>query len=129
MKFSVVIYAPPYSNQAAASALKFSRAVIANGHSIYRIFFFSDGVHNANSLAITPQDEVNLQAEWHDLIYEQNIDSVVCVTSGLKRGVIDSKESEKRNLGSSSMMSSSELSGLGQLIDAYTNSDHVLNFG
>ena len=129
MKFSVVVYAPPYSNEGAASALKFSRAVIAKGHFIYRIFFFSDGVHNANSLTITPQDELNLQAEWHDLIYEQNIDSVVCVTSGLKRGVIDSKEAEKRNLTSSSMMSSSELSGLGQLIDAYANSDRVLSFG
>ena len=129
MKFSVVVYAPPYSSEAATSALKFSRAVIAKGHSIYRIFFFSDGVHNANSLVITPQDEINLQAEWHNLIYEQDIDSVVCVTSGLKRGVIDSKESEKRNLDSISMMSSSEFSGLGQLIDAYTNSDRVLNFG
>tara|TARA_B100000945_G_C20247488_1_gene532871 strand:+ start:116 stop:505 length:390 start_codon:yes stop_codon:yes gene_type:complete len=129
VKFSVVVYAPPYSSEAATSALKFSRAVIAKGHSIYRIFFFSDGVHNANSLVITPQDEINLQAEWHDLIYEQDIDSVVCVTSGLKRGVIDSKESEKRNLDSISMMSSSEFSGLGQLIDAYTNSDRVLNFG
>ena len=46
----------------------------------------------------------------------KDIDSVV-FTSGLKRGVIDSQESEKRNLDSSSMKSSSELSGLGQLID------------
>ncbi len=129
MKFSVVVYAPPYSSEAATSALKFSRAVIAKGHSIYRIFFFSDGVHNANSLAITPQDEINLQAEWHDLIYEQDIDSVVCVSSGLKRGVIDSKESENRKLDGGSMMPSSELSGLGQLVDAYSNSDRVLSFG
>ena len=129
MKFSVVVYAPPYSSEAATSALKFSRAVIAKGHSIYRIFFFSDGVHNANSLTITPQDEINLQAEWHDLIYEQDIDSVVCVSSGLKRGVIDSKESENRKLDGGSMMPSSELSGLGQLVDAYSNSDRVLSFG
>ena len=80
-------------------------------------------------MAITPQDEINLQADWHDLIDEQDIDSVVCVTSGLKRGVIDSQESEKHNLAYSSMMSSSELSGLGQLIDAYANSDRVLSFG
>ena len=129
MKFSVVVYAPPYSSEAATSALKFSRAVIAKGHSIYRIFFFSDGVHNANSLTITPQDEINLQAEWHDLIYEQDIDSVVCVSSGLKRGVIDSKQSENRKLDGGSMMPSSELSGLGQLVDAYSNSDRVISFG
>ena len=129
MKFSVVIYASPYSKEAATSALKFSRAVILKGHSIYRIFFFSDGVHNASKLAITPQDEINIQKEWHSLIQEEDIDSIVCVTSGLKRGIINEKESKKLKLDSSSLMPSSDLSGLGQLIDAFDNSDRVLSFG
>ena len=129
MKFSVVVYASPYSNEAAISALKFASAVISKGHSIYRIFFFSDGVHNANKLAITPQDEINLQEQWHTLIQENDLDSVVCVTSGLKRGIIDEKESSNRKLDCSSIMSSSDLSGLGQLVDAYDKSDRVLNFG
>ena len=93
MKFEVVVSAPPYSNEAAASALKFSRAVIAKGHSIYRIFFFSDGVHNANSLAITPQDEINLQAEWHDLIDEQDIESEM-----LKNFYKDSKKVSNKKM-------------------------------
>ena len=129
MKFSVVVYASPYSSEAAISALKFSRAVISKGHSIYRIFFFSNGVHNANKLAITPQDETNIQEEWHTLIQENDLDSVVCATSGLKRGLIDEKESKNRKLNYSSIMPSSDLSGLGQLVDAYDNSDRVLNFG
>ena len=129
MKFSVVVYASPYTNEAAISALKFARAVISKGHSIYRIFFFSDGVHNANKLAITPQDEINLQEQWHTLIQENDLDSVVCVTSGLKRGIVDEKESLNRKLDCSSIMPSSDLSGLGQLVDAYDNSDRVLNFG
>ena len=129
MKFSVVVYASPYSNEAAVSALNFSRAVISKGHSIYRIFFFSDGVHNANKLAITPQDEINLHEQWHTLIQENDLDSVVCVTSGLKRGIVDEKESLNRKLDCSSIMPSSDLSGLGQLVDAYDNSDRVLNFG
>ena len=129
MKFSVVVYASPYSNEAAISALNFSSAVISKGHSIYRIFFFTDGVDNANKLAITPQDEINLQEQWHTLIQENDLDSVVCVTSGLKRGIIDEKESSNRKLDCSSIMPSSDLSGLGQLVDAYDNSDRVLNFG
>ena len=93
------------------------------------IEFFSFQTASITLIAWTiPQDEINLQAGWHNLIDEQDIDSVVYV-NGLKRGVIDSQESEKRNLDSSSMMSSSELSGLGQLIDAYANSDRVLSFG
>ena len=129
MKFSVVVYASPYSNEAAISALNFSRAVISKGHSIYRIFFFSDGVYNANKLAIASQDETSIQEQWDTLIQENDLDSVVCVTSGLKRGIIDEKESSNRKLDCSSIMPSSDLSGLGQLVDAYDNSDRVLNFG
>mgnify|MGYP001375257766 CR=1 FL=1 len=86
-------------------------------------------MHNASKLAITPQDEINLQEEWHKLIQKEHIDSVVCVTSGLKRGIIDEKESKKRKLDSNSIMPSSDLSGLGQLVDAFDNSDRVLSFG
>ena len=86
-------------------------------------------MHNANKLAITPQDETNIQEEWHTLIQENDLDSVVCATSGLKRGLIDEKESKNRKLNYSSIMPSSDLSGLGQLVDAYDNSDRVLNFG
>ena len=63
------------------------------------------------------------------IIQEEDIDSIVCVTSGLKRGIIDEKESKKLKLDSSSIMSSSDLSGLGQLVDAFDNSDRVLSFG
>ncbi len=129
MKFSVVVYGAPYSNEASASALNFSQAVINQGHSIYRLFFFSDGVHNANRFVVTPQDEINLQDEWEELIQEYSIDSIVCVTSGLKRGIINEGEAKRHKLDVSSIKPNSELSGLGQLIDAYSNSNRIISFG
>ena len=128
MKFSVIVYGAPYSNEASVSALNFSQAVINQGHSIYRIFFFSDGVHNANRFVVTPQDEINLQDEWDKLIQEYSIDSIVCVTSGLKRGVIDEGEAKRHKFEVSSIKSNSELAGLGQLIDAYSKSNRVISF-
>ena len=129
MKFSVVIYSAPYTSEAAASALRFSETLISEGHDIYRLFFFSDGVHNANKLAVTPQDEVNLQAAWDELITSNKLDSVVCVSSAIKRGILDDNEARKHELSSESLKPSSKIAGLGQLVDAYINSDRVINFG
>jgi len=129
MKFAIVIYAAPYSSQAAQTALYFARAVLSQGHEIYRVFFFGDGVHNTNSLAVVAQDDQNLQRAWDKLIRDNSIDSIVCVTSAIKRGILDAAEAKRYNLKNVSLLDSSEIAGLGQLIDATTNSDRVVNFG
>lgn len=129
MKFSIVVYAAPYSSQAASTAYNFCQAVLAQGHDIYRLFFFGDGVHNANSLTVVAQDEVNLQQEWDTLIKAHDIDSVVCVTSAIRRGIVDEQESIRHELSGVSTLSSSEIAGLGQLIDAAVQSDRLINFG
>jgi tRNA 2-thiouridine synthesizing protein D len=129
MKFSIVVYAAPYSSEAAASAYNFCKAALAQGHDIYRLFFFGDGVHNASSLAVAPQDENNLQQLWHALIQQHDLDSVICVSSALKRGIVDTQEAGRHDLLGASAYDSSEISGLGQLVDATANSDRVVNFG
>ncbi len=129
MKFSLVIYAAPYSSESAATALRFARSLIAQGHELYRLFFFGDGVHNVSKLTVVAQDEINLQQQWNALINEYKIDSVVCVSSALRRGILDQTEANRHDLGVASAYESSEVAGLGQLIDATLNSDRVVNFG
>ena len=129
MKFSIVIYAAPYSTESAASALRFAESLIQQGHELYRLFFFGDGVHNASKLTVVAQDEINLQLQWSKLIEEHDIDSVICVSSALRRGVLDQTEADRHELGIASAYESSEVAGLGQLIDASLHSDRVVNFG
>ena len=129
MKFSIVIYAAPYSSESAATALRFAKSLIAQGHELYRLFFFGDGVHNASKLTVVAQDEINLQRQWSELIEEHDIDSVICVSSALRRGVLDQTEADRHDFGTASAYESSEVAGLGQLIDATLNSDRVVNFG
>ena len=129
MKFSIVIYAAPYSTESAATALRFAESLIQQGHEIYRLFFFGDGVHNASKLTVVAQDEINLQLQWSKLIEEHDIDSVICVSSALRRGVLDQTQADRHELGSASAYESSEVAGLGQLIDASLHSDRVVNFG
>jgi len=129
VKFSIVIYAAPYSTEAAASALRFAESLILQGHELYRLFFFGDGVHNASKLTVVAQDEINLQLQWRKLIEEHDIDSVICVSSALRRGVLDQTEAERHGLSAASAYESSEVAGLGQLVDASLHSDRVVNFG
>ena len=129
MKFSIVIYAAPYSSESAATALRFAKSLIQQNHELYRLFFFGDGVHNASKFTIVAQDEINLQHQWHELIKEHDIDSVICVSSALRRGILDRTEAERHELGAASAHESSEVAGLGQLVDAAMHSDRVVNFG
>ena len=46
MKFGVLINEGPYQHQASDSAYKFIEAAIEEGHEIYRVFFYHDGVNN-----------------------------------------------------------------------------------
>jgi len=93
------------------------------------LFFFSDGVENVNRLVVTPQDESNLPQNWHKLISNYEIDSVACVSSAIKRGILNSQEAERYELDAHSLFSSSEIAGLGQLVDAAINADRLVQFG
>ena len=129
MKFTIVVHSAPYSSQGAHTALKFCQTLVSEGHEIYRLFFFRDGVSNLNRLAVVAQDEVSLQSRWDELIQSNGIDAVACVTSSLKRGVIDQQEAKRYERPAFNLTDKAGIAGLGQLVDATQNSDRVLNFG
>lgn len=129
MKFTIVLYAAPYSSQASLSALCFAQAVLTQGHEIVRLFFYYDGVHNTNALSVPAQDEHDLVKAWNSLILEHEIEAVSCVSSALKRGVLDAREAVRYERSGGNLMDSVVLSGLGQLVDASLVSDRVISFG
>ncbi|MBQ0719473.1 MAG: sulfurtransferase complex subunit TusD [Gammaproteobacteria bacterium] len=129
MNFALLILGPPYSTQAAASALRFARATLASGHGIYRLFFYHDGVHNASSLVSAAQDEISLPQQWQALIEQHKIDSVVCIAAATRRGVLNEQEAKRQGKTGGNLIDGHELSGLGQLVDAATNADRVITFG
>jgi tRNA 2-thiouridine synthesizing protein D len=116
MKFALLITAAPFSTQGAETALRFARAAISNGHTVERIFFFRDGVHNASSFTTVPQDESNIPAEWQQFCDAQKIDAVVCVSAANKRGIVDTN-------------TNIPIAGLGLLTDAMINADRLVTFG
>lgn len=125
--FCLIIQGAP-SSSASLSALNFAKAVIGSGHQIHRLFFFQDGVLNACANIVAPQDELHLPKAWQQLIRSNALDAVVCATSALKRGIVDETESDRYELGGSTMLEGFTLSGLGQLVEAGLEADRVINF-
>ena len=111
------------------TAYKFATEAVSQGHEIYRVFFYGDGVLNANSLSVAPQNETNLSEAWDEFFKNNGIDSVACVSSALFRGILNSDESTKHQMAGVSLHKSTQIAGLGQLVDAALHSDRVVSFG
>ncbi len=129
MIFSLAIYAAPYSSQASGTAYRFAAAVLANGHQLYRVFFYHDGVHNSSALMTPPQDEINLVLQWQQLSQDYNIDLVVCIAAALRRGILNEQEANRYDKPTFNLNQNFEISGLGQLVDAAVISDRLVTFG
>ncbi len=118
MKFAILINEGPFTHQASDSAYRFTAAALARGHEIYRVFFYNDGVYNSNRLSEPQTDDRNLVSLWAKLGKDHDIDLVVCVAAGLRRGVKDEL-----------LEDGFRVSGLGQLVEAGMQADRLVVFG
>lgn len=129
MKLALLITAAPGYQQGSLTALRFAHAAVAAGHDIQRVFFFRDGIFHASTLVVTPQDEQNLPQEWQQFCEAHAIDAVVCISAGLRRGVVDAREQKRHALPGCNVSSSMSVAGLGQLADMLATADRVITFG
>ncbi|MFT5574649.1 MAG: tRNA 2-thiouridine synthesizing protein D [Bermanella sp.] len=129
MKFSLLVLGSPQSSPAVDSALKFAEATIASGHELFRVFFFHDAVNTGNAYTVSPQDQLNLAQAWRTFGEQHQIDMVLCISSALRRGVVDQRESQRYELAAANSLTGFALSGLGQWVEAMMVSDRIVTFG
>ena len=129
MKFSIQVNEGPYTHQAADTAYQFTKAALENGHEIFRVFFYHDGVNNGTMYSVPPQDDRNVQSLWSELAEQHELDLVVCVVAAQRRGIMDADESKRHGKGASNIAPGFRISGLGQLIEAGIESDRLMVFG
>ncbi len=128
VKFSIVVTGAPYGSQSASSAYQFCRAALQSGHEIAGVFFYQEGVLNANQLVSPPTDEVNLPDLWLNLAAEYQFPLEVCVSAALRRGVVDQQEAQQLSLAQFNLKPPFVLSGLGQLAELSANCDRLVQF-
>ena len=128
MRFAITVHGGPYTNQSSHSALNFAKAVLHEGHDLYRVFFYHDGVYNGSEIMAPPQNEIDLYGEWRQLALNHELDLVVCIASALRRGVINPTEAERYEKSAANLGKPFTISGLGQLIDAALSADRLVTF-
>lgn len=128
MIFSVIVNNAPQQGQSAWSAYRFTEAVLASGHTIYRVFFYMDGVWNGARDIRPAQDESNLGSLWTKLAERNEIDLVVCISAARRRGIFDQPEAQRESV-AANLRSGFQLSGLGQYSEALLVSDRTVSFG
>lgn len=100
-----------------------------SGQRIERLFFYHEAAYIGSDLTIASQDEQNLPEDWQSFIQDNDLDAVVCIASGLKRGIVDDSESRRYEKSQHSLNSNLELAGLGQWVEAVNNADKHIVFG
>ena len=118
MKIGILVNEGPFTHQASDSAYRFAKAAIEKGHEVARVFFYNDGVFNANKLSEPQSDDRNLIALWAELGEAHKIDLVVCIAAALRRGI-------KEEI----LQQGFRISGLGQLVESGIENDRLVVFG
>ncbi len=118
MKIGLLVNEGPFTHQASDSAYQFAKAAIEKGHQVLRVFFYYDGVNNANKLSEPQSDDRNLVKLWGEMAKEHDVDLVVCVAAAMRRGIKDEILAE-----------GFRISGLGQLIEIGMAAERMVMFG
>lgn len=90
----------------------------------FRVFFYQDGVQVANALQWQPDDQRSLSKEWQQL----DIPLPVCVSAALARGITDAENAQRHNIETHNLAQGFTLVGLGELADAVTSADRLIQF-
>ncbi|QHD02168.1 sulfurtransferase TusD [Pseudomonas sp. S04] len=128
MKFAIALFSAPHA-PSSRRALLFAQAALSGGHQIVRLFFYQDGVYNASSSVVTPQDEQDVAQQWRTFVSAHQLDGVVCIAAALRRGVLDETEAKRYQRSAIDVDAPWQLSGLGQLHDAVQDADRLICFG
>ncbi len=129
MKFGILVSEGPYTHQASDTAYNFTKSALENGHEIYRVFFYHDGVNNGTRYAVPPQDDRNIGQRWSDLAAEHNLDMVICIAAAQRRGLLDENEAKRQGKDGDNIAPGFRISGLGQLVEAGIQADRLVTFG
>ncbi|WP_077174967.1 sulfurtransferase complex subunit TusD [Yersinia proxima] len=128
LKYCLMVTGPAYGTQQASSAYQFALALISSGHKLDSVFFYREGILNANQLTAPASDEFDLVRAWQQLSNEHAVILNVCVAAALRRGVTDQHEAEQLNLAAANLQPGFTLSGLGALAEAALTCDRMVQF-
>ncbi|PVX42687.1 tRNA 2-thiouridine synthesizing protein D [Pasteurella langaaensis DSM 22999] len=124
MRYVIAVKNSVYGAQGAFSAYQLAQEIVERGHEISQIFFWQDGVSNANDFVHPANDEFNLVKAWQEFSQQYNIPLHLCISASQRRGIVDNLTAllpSQRNLADYFV-----LAGLGEFMQATLEADRVV---
>jgi len=128
MNINLIVNGAAYGSQGGYSAYRFAETALQQGHSISQVFFYRDGVTQANSLAALIADEFDSVAAWAELAKRHEVKLYVCISAAERRGVINAEQQKELDKSTNNLHSGFEVAGLGVMHDASLVSDRTVTF-
>ncbi len=129
MIFAIQINSSPYHSNGGHAAYAFVVAALAQGHQIFRVFFYHDGIYHALRHTTPPDDEANLTTRWSQLAAHYGLDLVVCISAAQRRGLLYADEALHQGKQDNDVADGFRISGLGQWVEATLVADRLVVFG
>jgi len=128
MNYTILVTGSAYGTQNASTAFLFCQSLIKMCHTLNSVFFYCDGVLNANSFNQSAIDEFNLLKGWENLNRKHKVRLYVCISSALRRGITENANMSSTKFKNSNFSSFFDLSGLIELANSIKNSDRIIQF-
>ncbi len=128
LRYALVVNGSAYGTQASRQAFQFAQALIEQGHSLQKVFFYQDGVLNASALILPANDEFDLTKAWQTLASQHKVELETCVAAALRRGVISEEEAKQHGKQQHNLAQGFKQAGLGGLATALLTFDRVIQF-
>lgn len=128
MMYTILVTGPAYGTENASTAFLFSSAVIASQHELLSVFFYCDGVLNANKFITVAKNEFNLMKKWESLYNNHDVKLYVCISAALRRGIVHGVINNDSYSNYTNLSSCFKLVGLSKFSDLIMISDRVIQF-
>lgn len=125
MDYVLAIKSPVYGSQGAFLAYQVAEELLQAKHNIRQVFFFQEGVSNANAFVNPASDEVNLVEMWKKLTELHRVPLHLCIAAAQRRGVVDEQISASATY---NLAEGFTLAGLGEFSQAVLKADRLLTF-
>lgn len=125
MEYVLAIKSPVYGSQGAFLAYQVAEELLQAKHNICQVFFFQEGVSNANALVNPASDEINLVEKWQKLAELHRLQLHLCIAAAQRRGIVDEQTSATAT---TNLAQGFTLAGLGEFSQAVLKADRLLTF-
>ena len=129
MKFAIQVNTSPYQSSAGLTAYQFINTALLQGHEIFRVFFYHDGVYHAFKYNSPPDDERQITKQWSELARRYQLDLVVCISAAQRRGLLCHDEANRQGKLDDDLADGFRIAGLGQWVEATLEADRFIVFG